>query len=117
MNSKKFNNFWLVFLNIKAKDGYIFNDLIDFDGVMDDTNYGGAWANIIIKSDDINGALALVPLGLDELNFDVVFIDKIENINSLLEYNEITEDVKNEVEWLSKSGYVFKISDKLFPYT
>lgn len=116
MKNKKYSDFWLVFLNLKAKDGFVFNDLIDIDGSVDDIDYKGAWANIIIRSDNINDALAIVPLGLNELNFDVVFIDKVENINSLIEYKELTDNVKAEVDWLSKSGFVFKISDKLFPY-
>lgn len=116
MKSKKYSNFWLVFVNLKAKEGFVFNDLIDFEGSSDNMNYKGAWANIIIKSKDINDAIEILPLGLGELEFEVVFIDKIENIGSLVEYKEITNDVITEVDWLSKSEFVFKISDKLFPY-
>jgi len=54
---------------------------------------------------------------LDELNFEVIFIDKIENIGSLIEYKEISnDDVKSEADWLLKNNFVFKISDRLFPY-
>ncbi len=113
---RKYNKFWLVFVNLKAVDGFVFNDLIDFDGSSDNIEYKGAWANIIIKSDSINRALEIVPLGLRELNFEVVFIDKIENIGSLIECKEINDDVKVEVDLLAKSEFVFKISDKLFPY-
>jgi hypothetical protein len=116
MKSKKYANFWLTFVNIKAKEGFVFTDLIDFDGSPDYVDYKGAWANIIVKSKNINDALDIVPLGLDELGFEVLFIDKIENIGSLIEYKEISEVVKAEVDWLSKSEFVFKISDKLFPY-
>lgn len=116
MKKKKYSNFWLAFVNLKAKDGLVFTDLIDFDGSPDNIKYKGAWANIIVKSDSINEALDIVPLGLGELDFEVIFIDKIENIGSLIEYKEITDDVKAEVDWLAKSEFVFKISDKLFPY-
>lgn len=116
MRDSKYNNFWLAFVNLKAKEGFVFTDLIDFDDSSDKTDYKGAWANIIVKSKNINEALEIVPLGLDELNFEVVFIDKIENIGSLIEYKEITDDVRAEVDWLLKSDFVFKISDKLFPY-
>lgn len=116
MKRKTYSNFWLAFVNLKAKDGFVFADLIDLDGSPDNIDYKGAWANIIVKTDNINNALEIIPLGLDELDFEVVFIDKIENIGSLIEYKEITDDVKAEVDWLSKSEYVFKISDKLFPY-
>jgi len=116
MKSNKYSNFWLVFANLKAKQGFVFNNLIDFGDSPDSVNYKGAWANIIIKSKNINDALEIVPLGLDELEFEIIFIDKIENIGSLIEYEEITDDVIKEVDWLSKSEFVFKISDKLFPY-
>lgn len=116
MKNKRYSNFWLAFVNLKAKDGLVFTDLIDLDGSPESVNYKGAWVNIIIKSESINEALDIVPLGLGELDFEVIFIDKIENIGSLIEYNEITDDVKAEVDWLSESEFVFKISDKLFPY-
>jgi|SRR5690625_522048 len=117
MKKKKYSNFWLAFVNLKAKDGYVFSDLIDFDGSPDNIDYNGAWANIIVKTDNIKDALEIIPLGLEELDFEVVFIDKIENIGSLMEYKEVTDDVRAEVDWLSKSEFVFKISDKLFPYS
>lgn len=53
---------------------------------------------------------------MDELNFEVIFIDKIENIGSLIEYKEISNDIKSEADWLLKSNFVFKISDRLFLY-
>ncbi|WP_101688744.1 hypothetical protein [Dysgonomonas massiliensis] len=113
---KKYSNFWLAFVNLKAKDGLVFSDLIDFDGLPDNIDYNGAWANIIVKANNINDALEIISLGLSELEFDVVFIDKIENIGSLIEYKEVTDDVKAEVDWLLESDFVFKISDKIFPY-
>lgn len=116
MKRKKYSNFWLVFVNLKAKNGFVFNDLIDFDGRPDNIDYKGAWANIIVKSDNINNVLEIVPLGLHELGFEVIFIDKIENIGSLIEYKELNSDVKAEVDWLLKSKFVFMISDKIFPY-
>lgn len=116
MSRKKYSDCWLVFVNLKARDGYIFNDLIDLSDSTSDMNYKGAWANIIVKADTINEALEIVPLGLEELDFEIVFIDKVENIASLVEYKEVSDDVLLEVDWLLRSKYVFKISDKLFPY-
>ncbi|HAD12942.1 MAG TPA: hypothetical protein DCF33_10965, partial [Saprospirales bacterium] len=81
-----------------------------------DINYTGAWANVIVKAQNISDSLNIIQLGLSELNFEVIFIDKIENIASLIEYNEINNTVLAEVNWLSKSKFVFMISDKLFPY-
>jgi DNA-dependent RNA polymerase auxiliary subunit epsilon len=58
-----------------------------------------------------------LPLGLRELKFEIEFIEKIENISSLIENDELKSDVKIEVDWLLNSEFVFKISDKIFPYT
>jgi DNA-dependent RNA polymerase auxiliary subunit epsilon len=119
MKKLKYSNLWLLFVNIKARKGLKFVDLIDTDDAesMDSRKkYIGAWANLLIKADTINKAIDIAPLGLKELNFEIKFIDKIENLGSLLEYNEIKNDVIEEAEWLLKSGFIFKISDKLFPY-
>ena len=116
MKDKKYKNYWLTFVEIRAKEGFKFVDLIDFEDSTKEDIYIGAWANVLIKAENVNEALKIVPMGLDELNFEIVFIDKIENIGSLIEYNEITDKVRAEVEWLAESGFVFKISDKLFPY-
>ncbi len=35
---------------------------------------------------------------------------------SLIEYNELNDDIIAEVDRLSISKYVFKISDMIFPY-
>lgn len=115
-NNKKYNNIWLAFVNMKAQDNFKFIDLIDFNGEDFNINYIGAWANILVKANSINEAIEIIPKGLNELNFKVVFIDKIENMDSLIEYDEINKEVKTEVNWLIESNFVFKISDKLFPY-
>ena len=111
----KYKNTWLSFVNIVAETDKI-NDLIDLEGEEDNSNYSGAWANIIVKAETIKEAIDIIPLGLGELDFNVEFIDKIENIASLVEYDEISEDVIKEVDWLLSTNYVFKISDKIFPY-
>ena len=116
MTSKKYRNFWLAFVNIKADKALNLSALIDIEGLPDNQNYRGAWANIIVKAETINKALEILPLGLSELNFKIIFIDKVENIGSLINHNEINENFKKEVDWLQKSEYVFMISDKLFPY-
>lgn len=112
----KYKKFWLVFVNLKAKEGFNFEDLVDFEDSPNDVNYKGAWANVIVKSKNINNVPEIVALGLDELDFEIVFIDKIENIGSLIEHNEINNDIIGEVDWLSRSKFVFKISNRLFPY-
>jgi hypothetical protein len=115
MIKKNYSKLWLVFVNIIAKKGFKFIDLIDIDKNIS-SNFIGAWANILIKADSIYDALQIVPIGLNELGFEIVNIDKIENILSKVENNEIKKDVIKEGDWLLKSDFVFKISDKIFPY-
>lgn len=46
----------------------------------------------------------------------VLFIDKIENMESLIEAVQVAKQVIDEADWLLNSNYIFMISDKLFPY-
>jgi len=115
MIKKKYSNLWLCFVDIKAKDGANFNNLIDFDGSTK-MIYIGAWGNILIKSETIREVIDIIENGLGELGFAAKFIDKIENFSSLVEYKEANKSVVKEADWLLKSDFVFMISDKLFPY-
>ena len=117
MKNNDYSKIWLMFVHIKAKRGRDFIDLIDTEGKALKNKYLGAWANILIKAKTINEAIDIAPKGLAEKGFDVKFIDKVENFNSLIEYKEARKDVIKEAAWLLKSKYVFKISDKIFPYT
>lgn len=110
-----YKNIWLVFVQIKAKEGFLLEDLVDSDST-NAKKYTGAWANLIIKAETINDALNIVPLGLKEKNFEIEFIDKIENVKSLVEYNELNSNLLDEIDWLLTTNYVFMISDKIFPY-
>ncbi len=111
----KYSDLWMVFVNIKAKAGYDFRDLVDMPK-KNSNKFEGAWANLLVRAKTINEAIDVVPLGLSELNFDVVFIDRVENIGTLAENNEVKAEVLEECDWLLESGYVFKISDKFFSY-
>ena len=115
MTTTKYKNVWLAFVQIKPEEDYSFRELIESDEENEE-EYIGAWANILVKSDNIYGALEIVPLGLKEKNFEVVFIDKIENVQSLVEYDEIDLKFLKEIDWLLSNEYVFMISDKIFPY-
>ena len=115
MKRNEYLSLWLLFVNIKAKQGHEFNNLITIES-KSIKKYKGAWANIIVKATTINEALDIAPLGLQELNFEIVFIEKVENFLSLVENNELKKEVIAEAEWLLKSNFVFKISDKIFPY-
>lgn len=119
MNKQKYLNTWLIFVNIKPQVGEQLMNLVDIEELILTTNetYIGAWANVIIKANTINAALEILPLGLNELKFEIEFIDKIENIFSLIENNELKDEVRMEADWLLNSDFVFKISDKIFPYS
>ena len=116
MERNKYQGIWLAFVEIKAKKGLVFNELIDQTSNSYQQQYIGAMANILVHAATINAALDIIPLGLGELGFEVIFINKIENFQSLVDYNELNESIKLEADWLLGSQYVFKISDKLFPY-
>ena len=108
---------WVASVDIEADSGYNFMDLIDCS-VHNEVlpKYIGAWANVIIQSATINEALDLLEIGLNEKNFRIKFIDKIENMYSLIEDDDVNEDIIKEAEWLYSSKYCFVISDRLWPY-
>lgn len=114
--NNKYKNIWIAFVNIKAKSGFKFYELVDNESVIPNKMLKGAWANIIIKANTIHEVLEIIPKGLAELSLELIFIDKIENAGSLIEYDELKSSVVSELNWLMKSDFVFKISDKLFPY-
>ena len=116
MKSEKYIQLWLIFLNIKPKAGFLFNDLIDGEGNDSENNFIGAWANVLIKAHTIKEALQIAPLGLEELGFNIEFIDKIENVKSLIDNKEIKKEVIEEGDWLLDSNFVFRLSDRIFPY-
>jgi len=92
-------------VHIKAKKGLSFKDLIDTKDIPVNKNYLGSWANIIIKAKTIDEALTVVPRGLKEKGFEIKFIDKVENFNSLVKYKETTSDFIKEANWLLKIGF------------
>lgn len=118
MRTKKiFKQLWVASVDIEAMPNYDFMELIDRSDCNEALpKYIGAWANVIIQAPTIKEALFLIEIGLNEKNFKIRFIDKIENLYSLVEDNEINIDMIKEAEWLYKSQYSFMISDKLWPY-
>ena len=113
----KYKQIWVASVDIEAVPGYDFMELIDYSDHNEVLpKYIGAWANVIIQSATINEALILLERGLNEKSFNIKFIDKIENLYSLIEDNDINEEIIKEAEWLYSSQYRFMISDKLWPY-
>lgn len=113
----KYKQLWIASVDIEASPGYKFNDLVDCSELMTPLpSYDGAWANVILHAETINEAINLVEKGLSEKNFSIKFIDKIENLYSLVEDENINIDLVREAEWLYSSKYSFMISDQLWPY-
>ena len=81
--AKKYINIWLVFVQIKAEKGKKFIDLVELPKTEKKVKYSfqGAWTNVLIKASTIEEAIRILPLGLKEKSFDVVFVDKIEKRN------------------------------------
>jgi hypothetical protein len=119
MKNKDYSKLWLMLVHIKAKNGSVYKDLVDMEGREKSPNkkYLSAWANILVKGKTINEAIDIAPKGLAEKSFDLKFIDKVENFKSLVEHKEVKNEVIKEATWLLNSKYVFKISEKIFPYT
>jgi hypothetical protein len=111
-----YQHIWLCLAKIKAKSGLSFSDLVDNEDNTDTQALVGAWANILIKAETISLAIEILPMGLAELDFDVDFIDKIENVAYLIENNLLNDLVIAEIKWLMESNFVFKISDKIFGF-
>lgn len=114
--SKKYLNVWIAFVNINAEEGYNFPDLIDSEGEPKE-NIIGAVAYIALIAPDIYGALDILHQGLHELHFRVETIFEIRNVYHLCECGELSDNEEIEVDWLLKSNYVFKIIDRLWPYS
>ena len=114
--SKKYLNAWIAFVNINAEEGYNFPDLIDSEGEPKE-NIIGAVAYIALIAPDIYGALDILHRGLHELHFRVETIFEIRNVYHLCECGELSDNEEVEVDWLLKSNYVFKIIDRLWPYS
>ena len=110
--NEKYKNLWHIFVSIEAIDGYNFNDLVDTSDC--DTPVGkyiGAWANILV-----NEAIEIIPLGLKEKNFKIVFIERAVNLQSMADENDVDEEELEEADWLLSTSYRFKIVDRLYPY-
>ena len=116
MSNVNFKCLWLVFVNIKPIKPHKFIDLIEIEDDNNMPEFIGAWANIIIKADDIQEVIQILPAGLLEKNFEVVFVDKIENMNSLVEHENLNQMVLDEANWINDSEFVFMISDCIYPY-
>lgn len=101
----KYDTLWLAFVNIEAMDGYDFNDLIDTSDCNDVVpQYIGAWANILIKANTINEAINIIPLGLKEKGFKILFIESVGNLQPMVEHKEMIESPLS-LQRLNNSSY------------
>ena len=109
-DNEKYKNLWHIFVNIEAIEGYNFNDLIDTsDCDTTVSKYIGAWTNILVKADTINEAIEIIPLGLKEKNFKVIFIERAVNLQSMADENDVDEEELEEADWLLSTSYRSKL--------
>lgn len=111
--SSEYRNIWLCSVQIVPAKGYKFNELVELDA---EEHYDGAWANVLVKSDDLHEVLDIIAQGLKQMNFVPVFIDKIENVQTLLEEDALGHKHGEDADYLLDSDNTFIISDELFPY-
>lgn len=119
MEYERYDKIWLALVDIRAIDGHNFAELIDTSDTSSESHdeYIGACGNVLVKSNNIREALTIIELGLKELNFKAIYVDKIENVIGLIKDNALNEDVIQEAKMLVDSDFVFLISGKLFPYS
>lgn len=115
---QEYEQIWMAFLDIKAQEGYEFDDLIDLSDCKDpaEVKSVGAWGNVLVRANNIKEAIEIIEMGLHEKKFEVKFIDSIKNFYSLVEEGTVSDEVIQEADWLYSSGYRFMISDRLWTY-
>lgn len=116
--NEKYSSIWYALVEIKAKDGFCFADLIDAeDSAENNKDCIGAFTNVLVAADTIQKAIEIIPLGMSELSFEVVKFDRIENFESLVDDASIDEYVVEEADWLLNTEFVFTISGPLHTFT
>jgi hypothetical protein len=114
---KNYADLWLILVHIKPEEGFSFKDLVDSEGQEHNLDEVlGAWANVLVKGSTRDEAVDIIPEGFKEKNFEVVSIDQVENLGSVIEKEEVNKSVIEEADWLLDSKFVFLISNKIFPY-
>lgn len=115
---KEYEQIWYAYVDLEAEDGYEFNDLIDSE-IYDDplATYIGAWANILVQAKTIKEAVDIIEMSLREKNLKIRFFDGIENLLSLVEADDVAEDMIKDADRLYSSGSRFMITGELFAYT
>ena len=116
ISDKKYQNLWLAFVQIAAIDGYNFLDLVDFEEKPAE-NLSGGFVWILVKAKTINETLDIIPRGLEEKHFKVVFVDQICYLQSMIEDNSINQEIIEEADWIIHTQYVFKICNGIWTYS
>lgn len=112
-----YSQVWMVFVNMEAMEGYDFMALLDFEELdPSEPQYQSAWANILIRANNVYEALEVLEGGLKKLCMRPAFIESIQNLAPMIENNEVDDEVIAQLDELLASPDVFRISDQLFPY-
>lgn len=100
MEDNKYQNIWIALVEIEAKNGYQFADLIDCERSQKFTKFKGAFPNIIIKSSSFFEAVDILPRGLKEKHFNLISVESFDNVKPLIENGAINEKIVAEIDWL-----------------
>ena len=71
---------------------------------------------MLVKANTISEVVNILNDGLKELQFEVEFIDKISNMASLVEENEVSQEIISDADSLIDSDYKYVFCDELWPY-
>lgn len=111
-----YQNLWLAFVRVVPQAGTSFTHLLDEEYTRNEENYLGAWANVIAHAADIPAAVEAIKKGLAEMNLVVEYIDSVQNVQSLVEHEEVQDNITEDADRLLKQKLSVVITDRLYPY-
>ena len=108
---------WTALVEIIPAGDDNLEDLIDLEGINDENEYLGAWANVMVESDDILTAHNIILQGLAEKRFKVIDFEYLDDYSHYKDVYETGVEFDEAEELLRNSSYRFCIIGKLFPFT
>lgn len=116
-NIKRFKTLWIAHVDVEAAEGHDLYELLE----LEDSNnslqeYIGAWIDVIVKADSIVEALDILEIGLEDMNYVIKFIDRIENMHSLIEHKNVDDGTVKDADMLLRNNGNFLIKDGVWTY-
>lgn len=114
---KRFKTLWIARVDVEAAEGHDLHELLE----LEDSNnslqeYVGAWIDVIVKADSIVEALDILEIGLEDMNYVIKFIDRIENMHSLVEHRNVDDGTVKDADMLLSNNGNFLIKDGVWTY-